>query len=251
MNIWERDSLVLLDLLDNIHDVFAIDDVFSCNTHDIDLTWVEVGGIDGSTTSRMKSACAGPLARQELNGRFVVQDLPHIAAATKNEEGIEYTAWNLLTRQPFKGIRPKFSFFLFIHYTSRINRTRTNLSLIIGARMYYTHKILQDVSDPLLCVVILKRFIEAMKGYSILFIHERYILSRGASMRDVTRDFNRMALHGKIVRTEIQWRKTVDEAGLGIAKIYRVDDEMVIECRVGRWYHRPSAMGPGYFDRGY
>ncbi|KAK1730003.1 O-methyltransferase [Colletotrichum acutatum] len=139
-------------------------------------------------------------------GRHVLQDLEYVLSQTqKVDRKIEPMSYDFHTEQPVK-----------------------------GARAYYMHSVLHDWTDDV-CGSILSRVTEAMKpGYSKLLINENVIPSIGADWQATALDMMMMTLFSSRERTEEQWRKLLEPAGLKIVKIWSAGEgvESLIECEL-------------------
>jgi demethylsterigmatocystin 6-O-methyltransferase len=85
--------------------------------------------------------------------------------------------------------------------------------------------IMHDYPDQK-CLDILARQIAAMGPKSAILIDEIVMPNTGASIMAVQFDITMMASLGAIERTESEWRKLLDKAGLRIVNIYRYDPEV-------------------------
>ncbi|KAI9925332.1 hypothetical protein ASPWEDRAFT_62821 [Aspergillus wentii DTO 134E9] len=103
-----------------------------------------------------------------------------------------------------------------------------------GARAYYLHSVLHDWPDAQ-CHQILANIIPAMKrGYSKILINEHVIPDVGAHWEATSLDLIMMSI-GSTERTEKDWRRLLEGAGLRIVRIWSVQRgvESLIECEVG------------------
>ncbi|EXF83960.1 major facilitator superfamily transporter [Colletotrichum fioriniae PJ7] len=139
-------------------------------------------------------------------GRHVLQDLEYVLSQIqKVDPKIEPMSYDFHTEQPIK-----------------------------GARAYYMHSVLHDWTDDV-CESILSRVTAAMKpGYSKLLINENVIPSIGADWQATALDMMMMTLFSSRERTEEQWRKLLEPAGLRIIKIWSAGEgvESLIECEL-------------------
>lgn len=102
---------------------------------------------------------------------------------------------------------------------------------LAGARAYYFRSIFHDFNDEQ-CHKILCNTATAMEpGYSRMLINDWVILEKGSSFPAAMMDLNMMAnLAGK-ERTESQWRRLLESAGLTIIKIWgNAGEDAVIEA---------------------
>ncbi|KAL3441960.1 S-adenosyl-L-methionine-dependent methyltransferase [Aspergillus insuetus] len=102
-----------------------------------------------------------------------------------------------------------------------------------GARAYYMHSVLHDWPDEL-CAKILANLVAAMRpGYSKILINENVIPDTGAYWETTSLDLIMMQL-GTGERTERQWRKLLEDAGLKVTNIWTANPgvESLIECEL-------------------
>ncbi|KAI9751446.1 MAG: hypothetical protein M4579_006056 [Chaenotheca gracillima] len=125
-------------------------------------------------------------------GRLINQDIPDtIGSIAKSKYDIEHEVHDFYTPQPIK-----------------------------GARAYYLHSVLHDWGDEN-ALKILQQLVPALeKGYSKILINENVIPDTGASWEMTSLDFYMMGLAASRERTESQWRKLLDSAGLKAVKIW-------------------------------
>ncbi|OTA67095.1 S-adenosyl-L-methionine-dependent methyltransferase [Hypoxylon sp. EC38] len=94
-----------------------------------------------------------------------------------------------------------------------------------GARCYYFHNILHNWSDAD-CVKILKNTAGAMTpGYSKLLISEFVLPTSNTPLLPALLDIQMMAILNAMERTEAQYSKLLDAAGLKIAKVWSIGAE--------------------------
>ena len=102
-----------------------------------------------------------------------------------------------------------------------------------GARAYFFRNILHGWPDKD-CIEFLSNTVQAMdKDHSVILIDEFVLPNTGAGLRAVSMDVLMMMYVGAIERTERQWHKLLDAAGLEIVKIWSIspDYESIIEAR--------------------
>ncbi|KAL8722779.1 MAG: hypothetical protein Q9225_000790 [Loekoesia sp. 1 TL-2023] len=100
-----------------------------------------------------------------------------------------------------------------------------------GARAYFFHFVLHDWPDDK-CLQILRNIAPAMTpGYSKILINEYVLPDRGCSMHQAVMDMNMFTMTAGLERTEKQWRKLIEQAGLYISKLWLPDGdgEAIIE----------------------
>ena len=96
------------------------------------------------------------------------------------------------------------------------------------------HSVLHDSPDAD-CEHILQRIVAAMeKGYSKLLINENVVPDVGASWQITSLDWFMMGLAASRERTEAQWRKLLESAGLKVIGIWTKEAhcESLIEAEV-------------------
>lgn len=144
-------------------------------------------------------------------GRLILQDVPAVIAQTGTAAGLDATiepmVYDFHTEQP-----------------------------VVGARAYYMHSILHDWPDEV-CASILGRVAAAMRpGYSRLLINENVIPGTGADWQATALDLMVLSLLSSRERTETDWRRLLNGAGLRVVKIWNTDKqngvESVIECEL-------------------
>ena len=162
---------------------------------------VDVGGGKGQDLLLFKKQFP------HLPGRLVLQDLPEVITEAKStlEDDIEAFGHDFTTPQPVE-----------------------------GARAYYLHSVLHDWSDDE-CQRILQQIVPAMKkGYSKVLINECVIPSVQADPIMTGVDGNLMVTMASRERTEPQWEKLIESAGLKVNQIYTHLEayESLIECEL-------------------
>ncbi|WQF86499.1 Putative O-methyltransferase domain, S-adenosyl-L-methionine-dependent methyltransferase superfamily [Colletotrichum destructivum] len=96
------------------------------------------------------------------------------------------------------------------------------------------HSVLRDWTDEV-GRSILSRFTAAMKpGYSRLLVNENVLPPTGANWQKTALDMMMMTLFSSRERTEEQWRRLLEPAGLRIIKIWSQGEgvESLIECEL-------------------
>ena len=141
-------------------------------------------------------------------GRLVLQDLPVIIGQIKEgalDPRIERVEYDFHTEQPIK-----------------------------GARAYYMHSCLHDWPDDV-CGDILARVTAAMKpGYSRFLVNENVIPPTEANWQTTGLDMMMLSLFASRERTEADWWRLLEGAGLRIVKIWNHGEgvESLIECEL-------------------
>ncbi|KAI2618196.1 S-adenosyl-L-methionine-dependent methyltransferase [Hypoxylon sp. NC1633] len=174
-----------------------------------------IGGAEKSDTAAFLVDIGGSIGHDmeeflrkhpSVPGRLVVQDLPAVLNQIKDlDQRIEPMEYNFLTEQPVK-----------------------------GSRAYFMHSVLHDWPD-VECAKILAQVTAAMKpGYSKLLINENVIPPRNAGWEATSLDILMMTLLASRERTEPEWTKMLEAAGLRVCKIWTVGNgvESLIECEL-------------------
>ncbi|KAG9253971.1 O-methyltransferase-domain-containing protein [Emericellopsis atlantica] len=106
--------------------------------------------------------------------------------------------------------------------------------LVKGARAYFMHNVLHDWADPEV-IQVLKNIPGAMEtGYSLILVHESLISTLNPSPLVTVSDITVMACLSAKERTEKEWDKLFQEAGLRIIKIWKTVEavESIIEAEL-------------------
>ncbi|KAK6607355.1 hypothetical protein H4I95_05004 [Botrytis cinerea] len=169
---------------------FPLSDVLNCGTKNSEelqeenVLIVDVGGGRGKVLDDLR------MARPDLQGGMIVQDLP------KEIDGREPTPVLGVWRMIF----------------SLLNQLK------VRAHTYFFRHIFHDWPDNV-CIKILQQTTLAMqKGYSRILIVDSVLPDMGASVYGSLLDINMMALSG-IERTEKQWKKLLEGEGLKVVNI--------------------------------
>ncbi|GKZ76886.1 hypothetical protein AnigIFM56816_008992 [Aspergillus niger] len=126
----------------------------------------------------------------QLEGRVIVQDLAQTLAHAIEFPGVEKQVYDFFTPQVVK-----------------------------GAKFYYLRNIFHDWPDHKVLEII-KNTIEAMAPDSLLLIDEMVLPNTGVHWQQAQLDMLMMATLGARERTEEQWYRLAEEAGLSINKVY-------------------------------
>ncbi|OIW22623.1 S-adenosyl-L-methionine-dependent methyltransferase [Coniochaeta ligniaria NRRL 30616] len=141
-------------------------------------------------------------------GRLILQDLPVVIGQIQEgsiDMRIERMEYDFHTEQPVK-----------------------------HARAYYMHSVLHDWPDEV-CTSILAQVTAAMKPeYSKLLINENVIPPTQANWQTTGLDMMMLSLFASKERTEVDWRRLLEGAGLKIVKIWGHGEgvESLIECEL-------------------
>ncbi|KAI1458745.1 putative O-methyltransferase [Annulohypoxylon moriforme] len=147
---------------------------------------VDVGGLHGADLIKVldkhPDLPAGSLVLQDLAGA--------ISGVTLSTDKIRLMEYNFFTPEP-------------LH----------------GSRAYFLHMVLHDWPDEL-AVQILQNLKPALKrGYSKILICEIVMPRTGASMYQASLDVSLMANLSAYERTEAEWKKVINEAGLEMVSV--------------------------------
>ncbi|GAQ39340.1 hypothetical protein AtubIFM55763_000145 [Aspergillus tubingensis] len=126
----------------------------------------------------------------QLEGRVIVQDLAQTLAHAIDFPGVEKQMYDFFTPQVVK-----------------------------GAKFYYLRNIFHDWPDYKVLEII-KNITEAMAPDSYLLIDEMVLPNTGVHWQQAQLDMLMMATLGARERTEEQWYRLAEEAGLTINKVY-------------------------------
>ncbi|KAF4953351.1 hypothetical protein FSARC_12402 [Fusarium sarcochroum] len=162
---------------------------------------VDVGGNVGHELLGLTSGEDGP------PGKLVLQDLPAVIEEAKASgnlpETIEAVAHDFFKPQPAE---------------------------YRGAQAYFMRLILHDWPDAE-CATILSHLRDAMvKDHSRLLINETVLRDVGAPWQQTSLDWTMMGMLVNRERTESQWHKLLEDAGLKITGVYHKGPESVIEA---------------------
>ena len=100
----------------------------------------------------------------------------------------------------------------------------------VDARCYYLRMVFHDWPDER-CLEILKHLTASMKaGYSKVIINDIVLPDQGATRFAAQSDINMMTLLAAMERSETQWRRLLEQAGLEVIKVWPGAGESVIEA---------------------
>ena len=94
-----------------------------------------------------------------------------------------------------------------------------------GASCYYMRNILHDYPDDR-CVTLLRKTMAAMSKDSVILIDEMILPDLGTYWQAAQLDISMMSSLASMERSEEQWYKLLDMAGLQIRKIYTYTTEL-------------------------
>ncbi|PQE29490.1 sterigmatocystin 8-O-methyltransferase protein [Rutstroemia sp. NJR-2017a WRK4] len=171
-----------------VQDLFPIGQFLAEGESPGSATWVDVGGGYGQKTVALKAAFP------QLQGRFIVQDVPYVINGAVKKEGIEYLVHDFFTEQPIKGT---------LHHPKQ-SSSPTDL----GAPAYYLRQVLHDFPDDQ-CITILTELHKAMQpDYA-----EPWSIGMGS-----------LALLGASERTQDQFVNVLRSSGLQVRGCYLAPD---------------------------
>jgi hypothetical protein len=165
------------------------------------IVYVNIGGGVGHQ-------CAQFLEKYpHMAGKVVLQDLPHSIHNAMPTPGVENMAHDFFQPQPVK-----------------------------GAKFYFMRAVLHNHPPHRVCDI-LKNTKDAMELDSILLIDEMILPETGIDPRAAAIDMTMMTTFGSMERTEAQWRKTFEAAGLELVRAYTYSPtthESVMDVRLPR-----------------
>jgi hypothetical protein len=99
------------------------------------------------------------------------------------------------------------------------------MGVCVGARVYFLQYIFHNYSDAK-GIETLKNLAVSMKpSYSRILISNHILPNTGCSVRSAEMDLGMLYLHGGMQRSESQWTRLVEEAGLKVAKFWHPPGE--------------------------
>ncbi|RYP49870.1 hypothetical protein DL768_004486 [Monosporascus sp. mg162] len=145
--------------------------------------FVDVGGGLGHQSARLVGRFP------ELKGRVVLQDKDTTVQLAGKLDGVDCRAHDFFTEQTVK-----------------------------GADFYYLRTVLHDWSDED-CVKILNNLVPAMGAHSRVLIDEMVLPNVGVHRYPAVMDMHMYVMLGALERTEADWRKVLDMAGLRLVEV--------------------------------
>lgn len=161
-----------------------------------DVLLVDVGGGHG------KDLLAFREKFRDITGRLVLQDLPHVIETGDIPPGIEGQGHNFFDEQPVK-----------------------------GAKAYYLRTVLHDWPDKQV-VQILIRIRDAMDSDSLLLIDENIIPETEVPLMAAIGDMSMMVSFAAAERTEREYEKLLNEAGLELIECWKPRGESAMQTSV-------------------
>lgn len=150
-----------------------------------DVVLVDIGG------GRGKDLLAFHKKFPSLQGRLVLQDLPHVLETADLPNGIEVKPHSFFDEQPVK-----------------------------RAKAYYLRTVLHDWPDKQ-AVEILSRIREAMGPDSLVLIHEKAMPETNIPWMAAIGDVTMMTAFASAERTGKEWESLLNKAGLKLNRIWK------------------------------
>ncbi|KAG4219971.1 hypothetical protein PC116_g31550, partial [Phytophthora cactorum] len=161
--------------------------------------YVNIGGSIGHQCAQFKEKY--PM----LQGRVVLQDLPHSIARALPTPGVENMAHDMFKPQP-----------------------------IIGAKFYYLRAVLHN-QPPHKVRRLLENIKTAMGPDSVLLIDEMVFPEAGVNYIAASIDMTMLSTFASMERTEAQWRETFEDVALKLVRTYTYNPlgyESVMDVRL-------------------
>ncbi|KAH7384628.1 S-adenosyl-L-methionine-dependent methyltransferase [Pyrenochaeta sp. MPI-SDFR-AT-0127] len=163
--------------------------------------YVNIGGSIGHQCAQFKEKYP------KLQGRVVLQDLPHSVAQALPTPGVENIAHDMFEPQP-----------------------------ILGAKFYYLRAVLHNQS-PHNVRRLLENIKAAMVPESILLVDELVLPEAGVNYIAASIDMTMLSAFASMERTEAQWCETFEDVGLELVRTYTYNTqayESVMDVRIPR-----------------
>jgi hypothetical protein len=173
-------------------DVFPFEREIGQNTTDDTVLFVDIGSALGTQAVLVRERFP------QLKGRVIVQDLQHVidTCNANRRPGIETQVYDFFTPQPVR-----------------------------GARAYYMRHIMHDHQDEQ-AREILRNTAVAFDEKSMLLIDDIVLPESGpVPWRAMMADFNLMSALAGRQRSEREWYKLIEEAGLQVVGIWKYAEE--------------------------
>ncbi|PWY65800.1 O-methyltransferase [Aspergillus eucalypticola CBS 122712] len=141
----------------------------------------------------------------EVQGRLILEDLPHVVAEATQHPKIEHVSFDLFQAQPIQ-----------------------------GARTCYMKFILHDWSDEESRLILSHLGAAMKKGYSKLIIEEFVLPDKECAMLPAMWDWEMLIFCNSMERTASQWMKLLNSAGFTIVKFWAPpgDGQSIIEAEL-------------------
>ncbi|KAM0134956.1 hypothetical protein ACHAO1_005389 [Botrytis cinerea] len=154
------------------------------------VMFVDVGGGIGHKCLELKTRFPS------LEGEIILEDLPITLKHALSIDGVKALPQDFFTPQQIK-----------------------------NARFYYMRNILHDWPDDK-CKIILDHLREAMGPNSAILIDEMVLPNSGTNHQAMSIDITMMAALSAMERTQNQWEKVLDSAGLKVLKTYTYTESL-------------------------
>ncbi|KAI1145238.1 S-adenosyl-L-methionine-dependent methyltransferase [Nemania diffusa] len=184
------------DGLPTFFDVLDFEKELGQGADESTVLFIDIGGAQGHQCVTFKANYP------HLKGRVILQDLPAVIETVNANrppglEGVETQVWNALeTSQPIK-----------------------------GARAYYLRNVLHDFPD-VECVKILQNIKTGMTDESVILVDEMALPERDAPWRATQLDMSMITCLAARERSELEWRKLFDQAGLHVRAVCQYTDQL-------------------------
>ncbi|KAJ5972716.1 O-methyltransferase [Penicillium vulpinum] len=163
---------------------------------------VDIGGSHGNALRQIKKNTPG------LKGRLILQDLEPVIL--EHGEALSADDFEPMVYDFFKHVQP-----------------------VRGALIYYFRRVFHDWPDTPESKQILQNTAASMERDSRILIHDIIVPEVGATMSHAWHDISLMAIGG-IERTEKNFARLLDSAGLELVKVWRKSGDMlgIVEARL-------------------
>lgn len=184
---------------------------------------VDIGGSHGNALRQIKEHAPG------LKGRLVLQDLEPVIR--EHEQALRADGIEPVIHDFFKDVQP-----ISGKYMVAVTETKSTTVLImryLGAAVYYFRRIFHDWPDAPESKQILQNTVASMDRSSRILIHDIIVPEVGATMTHAWHDISVMAIGG-IERTQKNFVRLLDSAGLELVKVWRDSGDMlgIVEARL-------------------
>ncbi|CAI7629447.1 unnamed protein product [Penicillium glandicola] len=163
---------------------------------------VDIGGSHGNALRQIKEDTPG------LKGRLILQDLEPVIL--EHDKALRADRFEPMVYDFFKQVQP-----------------------VRGALIYYFRRIFHDWPDVPESKQILENTAASMDRHSRILIHDIIVPEVGATMSHAWQDISLLAIGG-IERTEKNFARLLDSAGLELVKVWSKSGDMlgIVEARL-------------------
>ncbi|GAP82371.2 putative O-methyl transferase B [Rosellinia necatrix] len=161
--------------------------------------YVNMGGGIGQQCAQFKDKYPG------INGRIILQDLPHSVAKALPTPGVENMAHNMFEPQP-----------------------------VAGAKFYHLRAVFHN-HPPLRVRMLLETIKAAMNSESVLLVDEMILPEEKVNHMAASIDMTVLSAFASMERTESQWKTLFEDVGLRLAQTYKYSPltyESVMDVRL-------------------